>query len=68
MVQRPALVAFAFVFGVWFHQTFLKDRPIVPILAGTLGVAWLFSVLFRLDTAQVQIFHEVQNRTVGVPV
>jgi len=67
MVQRIALIAFAFVFGVWFHQTYLKGRPTVPVIVGTLGVAWLFSFLFRFDTVPVQIFHEVENRTDGVP-
>jgi hypothetical protein len=52
-----------FVIGVFIHQRFFANRPIVPTLVGILSVAYIFNLILGVTTPPAQIVSAVGRKT-----
>jgi len=63
MDKGPLMFLALFVLGVFIHQRFFADRPIVPTIVGVLSVALLFNIIFGVVTPPAQIVSVVGHKT-----
>ena len=63
MVKEPLMFVTLFVIGVFIHQRFFANRPIVPTLVGILSVAYIFNLILGVTTPPAQIVSIVGSKT-----
>jgi hypothetical protein len=63
MDKEPLMFLALFVVGVFIHQRFFAGRPIVPMIVGVLGVAFIFNLIFGVITPPAQIVSVIGHKT-----